>query len=83
MPVTLEQKKEYHRQYRIDNKEALCQYNREYNEANKELIKQWRMIQIECECCGRNVSQGLIAQHNKSDYHTLHVIAMLKNKLFG
>jgi hypothetical protein len=78
---TLEENKEYHRQYRIDNKEILCQYNREYNAVNKELIKEWRMTKFVCDC-SREVSHGLIAQHNRSDYHTLHVIAMLKKRLY-
>ena len=78
----IQEKKEYFRQYRIDNKEAILEYHCAYNKANKQLIKEWRMTKIVCDC-GRVISQGLICQHNKSDYHTRHVIAMIKKKLYG
>jgi hypothetical protein len=83
MSIVLEEKKkEYYRQYRIDNKEVLKEYITQYNIANKEQIKICRMMKFTC-CCGREVSQGLVKQHERSDYHYRHIIAMLKKKLYS
>ena len=43
MPWTKEQKAEYNRQYRINNKEKIAEYNKQWIIDNAEYHKQWRI----------------------------------------
>tara|TARA_R110002124_G_scaffold49302_1_gene144740 strand:+ start:63 stop:527 length:465 start_codon:yes stop_codon:yes gene_type:complete len=43
MPQTKEQKAEYHRQYRINNKEKIAEYMKQWKINNAEYMKQWRI----------------------------------------
>ena len=53
-----EKHKEYFKEYRVKNKEKLAEYQQSYRDENK----------ITCEC-GKIVSKGNFAKHNKTKSH--------------
>ena len=65
-------KKEYKREYKQKNKEAIAQKDAEYRQNNKEKIaeyhKQRRAEKITCEC-GSIVSRPLLARHRRTKKH--------------
>jgi hypothetical protein len=56
------------KEYRENNKEKINEYAKEYRENNKEKILEWKNQRITCEC-GRTITFGNKAQHEKTKVH--------------
>jgi adenylate kinase family enzyme len=63
-----EDNKEKIKEYLEENKEYFKEKTKEYYENNKDKINEWRMQKITCEC-GRTITLGNKAQHEKSKIH--------------
>lgn len=77
---TLEEKKALlkikNAQYYATHKEEHKEYAREYNLINRDLIREQKMMYYECEC-GKLVSHGFKAVHNRSQFHQRHLTCMI------
>ena len=67
--ITNEEKKQYNKQYRIDNTEQINQYNNQYRVDNKEIINNKKKEKFTCACNGR-YTRTHKAEHLKSKKHT-------------
>jgi len=60
--------KEYLKQYRGNNKEAIKEYLKQYREDNKESIKQYKNQKFNCTCGGKYIRANKV-RHMKSKKH--------------
>jgi len=82
--ITQEEKKEYYKEYYVNNKEKyieqskinyeknkekICNIKKEYYEKNKERIKESHREKYKCHICNKELTIGNKARHEKSKYH--------------
>ena len=71
--VSEEERKEYKKQYRTENKEHLSEKNKQYYIENKEHLnenqKQYQKLTIFCEICKEQINKANKSHHNKSKKH--------------
>lgn len=70
--ITNEEKKEYHKEYRQNNKKEILEKAKEYYAKNQEQIneKTNEYGKVKCIClCGSNFRQDSIGKHIKSEKH--------------
>ncbi len=71
--LTDEQRKQYGKEYREDNKEQIKEYkkkyDKEYREDNKEQIKEYKKQPYLCLICNVSITQHSKARHERSNKH--------------
>lgn len=66
--TSLEQRQEYCKQYRENNREHANEYAKQYRENKKEQIAKYKSEKILCEC-GCNIRRSDISTHKKTTKH--------------
>jgi hypothetical protein len=64
--ITKEQKNQYNKNYRKENREKILEQRREYYHENKELFLEQKKKKITCEFCGSIVTKHTIRRHQRS-----------------